>query len=239
MKRVWSVGALLINATLSVASAAFGLPAKQAAQNPVQLTAFPLGIFSVQAGPLSRRLDLSGDLPGCTSGTFNILDPKSLPTGGAYDSDPTFVTGGAADTRVIDLVRRDPFWYLTFQARLPSNCSVQGRCGGGTLLSLVWLKLSAQLEVAAKQVETLSDCYTDTALNSISPGGQAAGKADEELDPSGVELKLTGVGKEAGLALIYTRPNLEAKTQTVSQLRYHHAQPQSGLKISRKTVPLN
>ena len=227
MKRLtFTLGTLLTGAALAQPLAS---PAQQSPSDQVRVTAFPKGIFQLRQGRLIKRVDLQNALPGCTTGGYDISDPNSPPTGGAYDSDPSFVTGGAAQTRVIDLVRKNGWLYLTFQAGLGSSCNVQGLCGAGTALSLVWLKLDARLRPVARQVEPVNECFTETVLT----GWEKASSSDNG-NPDDVDLEMVG----GVLDITYQQSDFVAQTQTDSRLIYRHARPELGLQISSKRVPL-
>ena len=204
-------------------------PAQQSPSDQVRVTAFPKGSFQLRQGQLMKRIDLQNSLPGCTTGAYDTSDPNSQPTGGAYDSDPNFVTGGAAQTRVIDLVGKNGWWYLTFQARLGSSCNVQGLCGAGTALSLVWLKLDARLRPVARQVETVNECFSETVLT-----GWGKARPSANGNPDDIDLEMVrGV-----LNITYQQSDYAAKTQTDSKLIYRHAQPELGLKVTSQATPL-
>ncbi|WP_425146496.1 hypothetical protein [Deinococcus sp.] len=203
----WTVPSLLLSGAVLAAT---GLPAQQSQRDAVRVTAFPKGIFRLTSGRLSNQVNLGSQLPGCTSGLYDGSDPGSRPS------------GGAATTRVIDLVRKGTAWYLTFQTTLNSGCNVQGLCGAGTSSALIWLKLTPALRVAAKQLEVIEDCPSNLTLASFT--GMPASDPEPQAIPR-LELRrgiLEAVSVLPGDKLGETR-------QTV---RYRHAFAEQGLSVS-------
>lgn len=211
----WKLGAAVaVLSALSGSVLAAGVPAQQAKADRVRVTAYADGIFRLTTGPASSRLDLSDRLSGCTTGTYDGSDPQSRPS------------GGAAQTRVLDLVQKGGFWYLTFQASLESNCNVQGECGAATDTTLVWLKLTPALRVAARQTEVIEDCRA--GRNIVSTAG-----SDETDDVPRLDLR-GGV-----LRVVSLKSDYVANSGVQTTLRYLHAAPQRGLTVSSKKVALN
>lgn len=200
---------------LSCSVLAAGVPAQQGRADRVRVTAYPDGLFRLTSGSVSSRLDLSRQLSGCTAGTYDGSDPKSRPS------------GGEAQTRVIDLVQKGGFWYLTFQATLESNCNVQGECGAATDTTLVWLKLTPALRVAAKQAEVVENCRAELNISS------ATGSAGTDGDLPRLDLR-GGV-----LEVVSLKSDYIAKSGVQTTWRYRHAAPQRGLTTYSRKVALN
>ena len=193
-----------------------GVPAQQNPRDAIRVTAFKNGVFGLTLSNVKQSVRLEG-IAGCTSGIFDSSDPKSRPS------------GGEADTRVLDLLQKGGFWYLTFQTTLNSRCNVMGFCGAGSAVSLVWLKLDKTLKVAGKQVETLEDCASNTSLTEWS--GKSAAKASDAYTPK--------LGLQAGLLeLTYESDAFEQKVQTVYSLRYDSRAPEQGFKVSNVEAPI-
>jgi len=199
---------------LSGAALAAGVPAQQGKADRVRVTAYAGGLFRLTSGPASSRLDLSDRLSGCTAGIYDGSDPQSRPS------------GGEAQTRVLDLVQTGGFWYLIFQASLESNCNVQGECGAATDTTLVWLKLTPALRVAARQTEVIEDCRA--GRNIVSTPG-----SDETDDVPRLELR----GEV--LQVVSLKSDYVAGSGVQTTLRYLHAAPQRGLSTHSRKVALN
>ncbi len=206
---------LLALSGCTVAAAQGGVPAQQSRQDPVRVTAFPKGVFRLSTGKLTASVDLREQLSGCWSGTYDGSDQGSRPS------------GGEADTRVVDLVRRGGSWYLTFQATLNSRCNVQGECGAGSDISLVWLKLTPALRVVAKQVEPIELCMSGLSVTRYT----GFKNADERyMGGPLVELRLGQMNVVSSLS------DYDKKMDTLITVRYRHAAPERGLLVSSKTV---
>lgn len=220
MTRTLTQSLMLSVALLTSAQAQTGAqPAQQRSSDAIRVTAFLKGVFDLKRGNLSRRVVVP--LSGCTTGTYDGSDPKSRPS------------GGAAQARVIDLVSHGGFWYLTMQATLNSGCNVQGLNGACSEVTLLWLKLSADLRLAAKQAESVSSCADQTTLTGWSGAGP-----DQDLEfPSPAALGLSrGV-----LAFTYQTPetlDVNAEFKNVYTLRYDHAAPERGLRVVSQRVPI-
>lgn len=211
----WKLGAAVaVLGALAGSALAAGVPAQQGKSDRVRVTAYADGIFRLTTGQVSSRLDLSDRLSGCTTGTYDGSDPQSRPS------------GGEAQTRVLDLVQKGGVWYLTFQASLESNCNVQGECGAATDTTLVWLKLTPALRVAARQTEVLGDCRA--GWNIVSTAGP---------DETGDVLRL---GLRGGvLQVVSLKSDYVANSGLQTTLRYLHTAPQRGLTMSSEEVALN
>jgi hypothetical protein len=160
------VGLIVLFALTSFVFAQQGSPAEQSSSDPVKITAFPNGIFKFAQGKSNGSSNLQGEIAGCTTGTYDGSDPKSKPS------------GGAASTRVIDQIRKGAFWYTVFQTVLGSGCNVQGMCGAGSAVTVVWLKLDAKLKVISRKAVIVEDCMTDTGTRKF------AGKTGDEIKDS-------------------------------------------------------
>lgn len=191
-----------------------GVPAQQSRGDPVRVTAFRNGVFQLSAGRVSSSIDLRAQLVGCSSGLYDGSDPGSQPS------------GGEADTRVIDLVKKGGAWHLTFQATLQGGCNVQGLCGAGTGTTLVWLKLTPSLKVAAKQAEVIETCVGNVVLDhytGMKPGAET---------PYQTRLEVRG----GLLEVVSVKPDDGDGGRIRMTVRYRHAFPEQGLKVSSKQV---
>lgn len=207
---------LLLSAALTGAAVAQNSrPAAQSQRDAIRVTAYSSGVFQLVQGKVSARVNLQNQIAGCTTGTYDGADPKSRPS------------GGAANTRVIDLVQKRGFWYLTFQAILGSGCNVQGLCGAGSAISLVWLELNSTLQVLSQQTEALEDCFSNTYLTRWS--GKNRDDAPDTDDPT---LELRG-----GVLEVSTeKSDYDTKLDTLTTVRYQRAFPEKGLVILVKKV---
>jgi hypothetical protein len=198
-------------ALISFVFAQQGSPAEQALSDDIKITAFPKGVFKFQQGGLISKISLQGDIAGCTTGSYDGSDPKSKPN------------GGAAKTRVIDMVWRDRTdespAYVTFQTTLGSGCNVQGRCGAGSAVTVVWLELNPKLKVVSKKAVIVQDCLTNTGLT------QWVGKTGFWLNEGKLEIK-------------FETENYSTKQKVVSILRYSNNAAEKGLIVSSKTFPI-
>jgi hypothetical protein len=194
-----------------------GLPAKQSASDSIKILAFPNGIFEFWAGASHSRVSLKGDIAGCTTGFYDGSDPKSKPQ------------GGAASTRVIDQIRKGAFWYTVFQTVLGSGCNVQGLCGAGSAVTVVWLKLDAKLKVISRKAMIVTECLTNTGVTTW------AGKTGDEIkDLFDPQFRLVAGKLEIG----FESDDFNTKQKTISSLRYDRKSPEKGLIVSSKTEPL-
>jgi hypothetical protein len=197
------------------------IPAEQPLSDDIKITAFPNAIFKFHQGGLESKISLQGDIAGCTTGSYDGSNPKSKPR------------GGAAKTRVIDMVWRDrtkesPIW-VTFQTTLGSGCNVQGMCGAGSAVTVVWLELDPKLKVVSKKAVIVQDCLTNTGLT------QWFGKTgDDVLNSTNPTFWL----KEGNLEIVFETEDYNKKQKVVSILRYSKNASQKGLILSSKTFPI-
>ena len=218
-RSVWTPLALALLSFSGLALARSGVPAQQSRQDAVRVTAFSQGIFRLTAGRLSSTVNLRDQIEGCTSGIYDLTDPKSRPS------------GGEADTRVLDLVKKNGAWYLTFQATLNSGCNVQGTCGAGTDTTLVWLKLTPALKVVAKQAEMIEDCVANVTIDQYT-GMKTGATVSYETPPYVTLLELRG----GRLEVVSVKHGYDGKTDTLTTVRYQHAFPEKGLSMSSRQV---
>ena len=116
---------------------------------------------------------------------------------------------------------------MTFQATLNSGCNVQGLCGAGIDVSLVWLKLTPELRVVARQAEMIENCVTSRRVTEWT-GRRSA--QEEFYDRPLLELR-GGVMTVVSVVSDYTK-----KLDTLTTLSYRHAAAERGLLVSSKTV---
>lgn len=216
---VWS-GVLATGVLTGGALAQPQVPSQQSSRDAVRLSGLPGGVFQFSQGRQRGQTDLSQQLHGCTSATYDPTAPDFQ----GFDI-VTGVPGAALGTRVIDLVQRGGRWYLTFQVSVPPNCNVQGMCGAGTNIDLVWLKLSPSLKVLGKQVEVVEDCRSDTNAQDYT------GTKDSREASSGQPLLELRVGQ-----LRLTRDTAHygadgAQTHQRQRLSYSRAAPQQGIRV--------
>ena len=214
IRSAWTPLALASLSCSGLALAQKGVPAQQSRQDPVRVTAFPQGVFRLTSGRLSSTVNLKEEIAGCTTGIYDLTDPESRPS------------GGEADTRVLDLVRKGDAWYLTFQATLNSGCNVQGMCGAGSDTTLVWLKLTPALKVAAKQAEVIEDCAANIGID------RYTGMKTGATEPYATRLELRG----GRLEVVSVQPDYDRKLDTLTTLSYRHAAAERGFLVSSRTV---
>jgi hypothetical protein len=189
-------------------------PAEQSSSDPIKITAFPNAIFKFRHSNLNGSITLQGDIAGCTTGSYDGSDPKSKPS------------GGAAKTRVIDQIHKGTAWYVTFQTTLSSGCNIQGMCGAGSGISIVWLKLNAKLKVISRKAVIVVECLTNTGLS------KWAGKTGNDvMDSTDPKLRMVA----GRLELEFETENFSTKQKTVSSLHYDRRTPEKGLVVSSKT----
>ena len=193
-----------------------GEPAQQSARDPIKIVAFPEGKFRLSQGNSSTNVNLQGEIAGCTTGQYDGSDPNSKPS------------GGAATTRVLDLLKKGAFWYVTFQTTLGSGCNVQGRCGAGTSVTLVWLKLDAALKLVKRQAVIVQECLTDTTLT------RWAGRTGRDTDDFNPKLEM----RSGVLEVVFETDDYTEKTKLVSSLRYDRRTPDQGLLVVSKKFAL-
>ena len=203
--------------TASFVFAQQGSPAEQGSSDPIKIMAFPNGLFKFRQGKLNGSVNLQGDIAGCTTGTYDGSDPKSKPS------------GGAASTRVIDQIRKGKFSYTVFQTVLGSGCNVQGMCGAGSAVSVVWLKLDAKLKVISRKAVIVVECLTNTGLSKWA--GRTGNDVMDSTDP---KLRMVA-GK---LEIEFKRDDFSTKQTTISSLKYDRKSPEKGLLVSSKTFPI-
>ena len=196
------------------ALAASGVSAQQSRGDRVRVTALKGGLFRLSSGRVVSTVNLGSQLSGCSSGIYDGSDPASRPG------------GGEAQTRVIDLVNKGGAWYLTFQASLQGNCNVQGMCGASTSTTLVWLKLSPALKVSARQAEVIENCVGNDSL------ARYSGMKTGQTGPYATLLEL----QSGLLEVVSTSPTSAADTTLYTTVRYQHAFPEQGLKVSSGLV---
>jgi hypothetical protein len=201
------------------------IPAKQSSSDDIKITAFPNAIFELKqfksGGLVRSKINLQGNIAGCTTGSYDGSDPKSKPS------------GGAATTRVIDMMWRDRTAespaYVTFQTTLGSGCNVQGMCGAGSAVTVVWLELDPKLKVISKKAVIVQDCLTNTGLT------QWIGKTGDDVsDSTDPKFRL----REGNLEIVFETENYNKKQKVVSILRYSKNASQKGLIVSSKTFPI-
>ncbi|WP_293913966.1 hypothetical protein [Deinococcus sp.] len=199
-------------------------PAQQSPRDPVRLTGLPNGVVVFSQGRTTGRADLSGQLHGCTAATY---DPTAS---GFQESQRVGRRPGAAlNAHVVDLVRSRGQWYFTFQVGLSPNCNVQGQCGAGTNIDLVWVKLSPSLKVLGKQVEVVEDCRSDTNAQDYT-GVQDTRQASYDqplLGLRGGVLKVTRATPA---------PDNQVGSYRVQTLSYSRAAPQRGIQVGAVKV---
>jgi hypothetical protein len=203
--------------TLTTITFAQSRPAEQGSSDPVKITAFLNGIFKFRQGKLNGSVNLQGEIAGCTTGTYDGSDPKSKPQ------------GGAASTRVIDQIRKGTFWYTVFQTVLSSGCNVQGLCGAGSAVTVVWLQLDAKLKVISRKAVIVTECLTNT--DATKWVGQSGDEIKDLFDP---QFRLVAGKLEIG----FQTEDYNTKQKIVSSLRYDRRTPEKGLVVSSKTFPI-
>lgn len=210
---------LLVLATLllEVVFAQSGTPAVQGKSDPIKITGLANAALRFTMAGKARSLAFEDDLAGCWSEVHDGADPKSAPI-------PVVLA-----PRVIDEVRKGNAWYVTLQVTLGSSCNVNGMCGAGTTVNLLWLKLNQQLVVQKKQASLVMDCISDITLTKWV--GRTGNDIKDATDP---KLEMRG----GVLQLEFERDDYINKKKTVSKLRYDHRNPEKGLVISSQTSAL-
>jgi hypothetical protein len=197
------------------------IPAEQPLSDGIKITAFPNAIFKFRLGSLESKISLQGEIAGCTTGSYDGSNPKSKPR------------GGAARTRVIDMMWRDRTAespaYVTFQTTLGSGCNVQGMCGAGSAVTVVWLELDPKLKVVSKEAVIVQDCLTNTGLT------QWVGKTNDDVMNS---TNPTFWLREGNLEIGFETEDFSTKQKTVSSLHYDRSTAEKGLIVSSKTFPI-
>ncbi len=192
-------------------------PAQQSGRDPIKIRGLANAQLSLTLGGLSSTVNLAGDLAGCTTGTYDVTDPKSRPS-------PT-----PLEPRVLDQIQQGARWYVVLQLSQQGNCNVQGRCGASVSVNLVWLELNAQLALLRKQSLAVDNCMSDTVLTDWA--GRVRSAVSETSTPS-FELR-NGI-----LQVSFQQNDYTNKVTTVFSLRYDRRAPEQGFKISKKTFAL-
>ncbi len=184
--------------------------ATQSASDPIRITSLDDGRFRFARGETQVVHNFQANLSGC-AGTL-------------YDGATGQEYGGSVRARVLDETHQGKLWYVVMQVTTNTGCNVQGMCGAGTSLDVIWLKFDANLKLLKKQAVMLEDCRSSTVLTRFD------GKSTDGQDTA-LEMR-NGV-----LSLQSSRDDYAKKTTSLLSLRYDRRTPERGLVILRKTVP--
>ncbi len=192
---------------VGVAFAQVGQPAVQNPRDPIQITSLNDGQFRFARGSTRKVYDLKSSINGCYGSLFDGGTGQKL--------------GGSVRARVLDQTAQKGFQYVVMQVVTNTGCNVQGMCGAGLSVDVIWLKFDSRLKLIARQAAMVEDCRTSMELTRFE------GKSKEG---QGVILETRG----GVLALESKLSNFEKKTAVATTLRYDRRVPDQGLKISRK-----
>jgi hypothetical protein len=192
---------------LGVTLAQTGQPAVQNLRDPIQITSLNDGQFGFSRGSTRKVYDLKSSINGCYGTLFDGGTGQKL--------------GGSVRARVLDQVEKSGFWYVVMQVTTNTGCNVQGMCGAGISVDVIWLKFDSRLKLLSRQAAMVEDCRTSMELTRFD------GKRTEAQD---VMLETRG----GVLALESKLSDFEKKTATLTILRYDHRTPDRGLVILKK-----
>jgi hypothetical protein len=196
---------------VGVALAQVGQPAVQSLRDPIQIASLNDGQFRFSRAGKRTVYDLKASISGCYGTLFDGSTGQKL--------------GGSVRARVLDQTAQKGFWYVVMQVVTNTGCNVQGMCGAGTSVDVIWLKFDLRLKLLARQAAMVEDCATSTELIRFD-GTQKDGQ-DVILETR------AGV-----LALESRKSDFDRKTSTVTSLRYDRRAPDQGLVRSKKqTTP--
>jgi hypothetical protein len=209
--RLLNTFALATVISVGVAFAQVGQPAVQSPRDPVRVTSLNDGRLRFAKGRTRVVYDLNADISGCAGPLFD---------GGTGQK-----FGGSVRARVLDQTVQTGFWYVVMQVTTNTGCNVQGMCGAGVSVDVIWLKFDAKLKLLARQAAMVEDCRTSLELTRFE--GKRSDAQDVILETRGGVLSL-----ESKLS------DFEKKTATLTILRYDRRKPDRGLAISRKQTVL-
>lgn len=159
------------------------------------------GRIRVRRAGRKLLIDLARDISGCT--------------GRAYDHTVNEEYEASVGFEIVDETEKAPYTYVVLLASAPPNCNVQGQCGaGGPDTTLIWLKLTRGLSLAAKQAFAIDDCranrYAKIAREDDSEDGYVETQA-KDLTWNGDTLQIEfEEGDETSIRrLVYDRRNPE------------------------------
>lgn len=197
---------------VGVVLAQTGQPAVQNPRDPIQITSLNDGQFRFARGRTRTVYDLKSSLSGCYGALFDGATGQKL--------------GGSVRARVLDQTAQKGFWYVVMQVTTNTGCNVQGMCGAGLSVDVIWLKFDAKLRLLARQAAMVEDCGTSTELSRFD--GKRGDAQDVILEARNGELWLES-----------KRDDVEKKISLTTTLRYDRRVPDRGLAISRKQTALN
>jgi hypothetical protein len=120
--------------------------------DPLELQLLPNGMIRVVEGARAHQIDLRDDIVGCLGPLF---DPTSDER---HD-------GGDRKT-VLDATQENGEHFVVLSAEAPANCDIQGKCGGAPLnMTLIWLRIGADLSLKSKQAFAVEDCWQSRGLD--------------------------------------------------------------------------
>jgi hypothetical protein len=184
--------------------------ATQSASDPIRITSLNDGRFRFAQRATQLVYNFQADLSGC-AGTL-------------YDGATGEKYGGSVRARVLDETNRGKLWYVVMQVTTNSGCNVQGMCGAGVSVDVIWLKFDATLKLFKKQAVMVEDCRSSTELTRFD--GKSVDGQDTALEMRNGVLNLQS-----------SRNDYDKKTTSVLSLRYDRRTPERGFVISKKTVP--
>jgi hypothetical protein len=205
--RLLNMFALVAVVFVGVALAQQGRPAVQNPRDPIRITSLNDGQFRFAKGRTRVVYNLNANISGCAGTLFDGGTGQKL--------------GGSVRARVLDQTAKMGFQYVLMQIVTNTGCNVQGMCGAGTSVDVIWLKFDSRLKLIARQAAMVEDCRTSMELTRFD------GKRTEGQD---VMLETRG----GVLSLDSKLSNFEKKTATLTTLRYDRRAPDRGLVILRK-----
>lgn len=122
-----------------------------------QVSALKGGKTLLTLGEKRKVIDLKDDITGCLA-TYDGSDLKSKPV---YTKDYL---------QVVDNSLVGNHFYIVLLASGQGNCNVQGRCGAATDYTLIWLKVSEELELVDKKAVAIENCQSDVILTQTASG---------------------------------------------------------------------
>jgi hypothetical protein len=181
----------------------------QGKTDPVKISYQQGGILKLQSATAQGIVNLKNDIPGC----LRQYD------GSARSPRPASTDG--ISLRVLDEVLNGDKVYLVLQINTGSGCNVQGMCGAGEEIVILWLQFNNALKRERFQSALVVSCLQNIELEQWKGNRPDLGELKLEMEKGRLALKYArfDYSKQSNAEQHYT-------------LVYDRAAPQRGLQIS-------